>query len=153
MWQYNYTNENNELYHYGVPGMKWGIRRSDKGGFVPQKTKGEQPPYKLPKSERRKRWEDDNGINPHRPNGTKPQVGINKKPSTSKEERQNRRKESVKEAIAVGINAVAGLMSASLADDIFLGGAGKKTLKAVGRATVTAYMKKYKGATYVRWLD
>lgn len=23
MWQYNYTNQDNELYHYGVKGMKW----------------------------------------------------------------------------------------------------------------------------------
>ena len=23
MWQYNYTNPDNELYHYGVKGMKW----------------------------------------------------------------------------------------------------------------------------------
>lgn len=27
MWQYNYTNSDNELYHYGVAGMKWGVRR------------------------------------------------------------------------------------------------------------------------------
>ena len=25
MWSYNYSNE---LYHYGVKGMKWGVRRS-----------------------------------------------------------------------------------------------------------------------------
>lgn len=30
MWQYNYTNQDNELYHYGVPGMKWGVRHEQR---------------------------------------------------------------------------------------------------------------------------
>ena len=44
MWNYNYYNDN-ELYHHGIKGMKWGVRRTpaqlghDTGGVDLQKAK------------------------------------------------------------------------------------------------------------------
>lgn len=44
MWNYNYYDDN-ELYHHGIKGMKWGVRRTpaqlghDTGGIDLQKTK------------------------------------------------------------------------------------------------------------------
>ena len=37
MWNYNQTQSSDELYHYGVKGMKWGVRKSTSSGY---KSKG-----------------------------------------------------------------------------------------------------------------
>ncbi len=39
MWQYNYTKE---LYHYGVPGMRWGIRRGNRASSSSKKQSSEK---------------------------------------------------------------------------------------------------------------
>ena len=37
MWKYN----QNELYHYGIKGMRWGVRRTDvQLGHIPKKSSG-----------------------------------------------------------------------------------------------------------------
>ena len=46
----------NELKHYGVPGMRWGHRKGGINGNT--------------KSRHQKQYEDENGFNPNRPNGT-----------------------------------------------------------------------------------
>ena len=76
----------NELKHYGIPGMRWGHRKGGINGNT--------------KSRHQKRYEDENGFNPNRPNGTplknqklinalkpKPTYAKSKQQSTSVEER------------------------------------------------------------------
>ena len=63
---------NDELYHYGVLGMRWGKRKKS---IAAEKPKGDRGNWgRDPKSEREQRSIDDNGINSNRSYGTKPKV-------------------------------------------------------------------------------
>jgi hypothetical protein len=78
-----------ELIHYGVPGMKWGKRGGKTSGIVADK-KPSRPSYLPRKSESQKKYEDDNGVNPNRPNRTL--NGAKKKTVTKKTASVGRKK-------------------------------------------------------------
>lgn len=65
-------------------------------------------------------------------------------------------KEQATRAISKGASIASKLMVASLADDIFYGGAGKRAVKTgvkyAGRGVVTAWVKA-NGGTNIRWFD
>ena len=60
MWQYNYTNYNyDELYHYGVQGMRWGHRNSIKAAMAKRKNDKIDKSFIKWKENVNKTWQED----------------------------------------------------------------------------------------------
>lgn len=120
--------ENNELYHHGVKGMRWGIRKDrKKSSSTRSKNESEEK-------------EESNGR-------VKRLIDKCKQKVT---------KEKAAKAVAKGAEVAGKLLVASAADDVFYGGMGKKiakeTIKQTGRAAVTAYVMA-NGGYDIRWYD
>lgn len=109
----------NELTHYGVKGMRWGVRRA-------------------------------------RTQTTSNSKGKTKKSDDKSSAKKRARKEKIAKAVAKGAELSAKVATASLVDDMFYGGAGKKIAKEAaiqtGRAAVTAYTMA-RGGYDIRWYD
>jgi len=145
------TSRTRELYHHGVKGMKWGVRK------------------KRPKSsDHNKNYSDKQRKNDRAFYGDRGEKRINKKLNEGyglrgarhlEVERRDRRakaKKAVKKGVAAVSSAMGTIGTYYIVDQVFYGGAGtravKTAVKYTGRAVVTAWMKAH-GATDIHWYD
>lgn len=166
--------ESTELMHYGVKGMKWGVRRNRKssGGLTDKQIKKyakkgyAQDSFRSNKTASGKVWDAYTGAH-------KTQASI-KYDTSSKKQNQARaekyladkkesRKLSSKKAAKIAAKgavktteALAKVGQAYVTDQIFMGGMGtkvvKETIKAMGMATITAYTMA-RGGYDIKWYD
>lgn len=164
-----------ELYHYGVKGMKWGVRKkyynsdgslNDKG-IKKYATKGyAKDSYNRNTSRVGKVWDRYTGA--HKIDASLKYDTSSKNQNKARAEKYlkeqdkqkakniKQTKKSVAKATKKGAQVASKLMMYSLIDDIFWGGAGKKitkgAIKVTGRAATEAYLKRH-GSISVTWLD
>lgn len=129
------TNAKSELYHHGVKGMKWGVRRyQQKDGSLTPAGKKRYAAAKTKLADTAK--------------STKAKAAAKVKKMTSKE--------SVARAAAKGVKVYSKYKTYELADEVFNGGAGKRAVKSAvkntGRAVVTAYVMA-NGGHDIHWYD
>lgn len=136
-----------ELYHYGVKGMKWGIRKNSR-------------PNENYSEKQRKQDRAFYGKGGERRINKKLNKGSNLKTArhyeVERRERNEKMKRSIKKGAKKATKVVSTVGSLYVTDQMFNGGAGteaaKKAVKYAGRAVVTAYTKA-RGGYDIHWYD
>lgn len=157
-----------ELYHHGVKGMKWGVRKKKAKTAYKNATNKAFAKYERDIAEVEKGYKRGQMLS-EKDQAREAKIesqyakSVAKAKATYKKEKQNIasekkavRSENARSAIKKGSKIATNLLIASTVDDIFYGGAGKKVVKAAtvqaGRAAVSAYVYA-RGGRDIHWYD
>ena len=145
-----------ELCHYGVKGMRWGVRRaktSSGDGAKNSPSIAKKAVNKFVNSKRGSKYKLNSDPEKER---NEIEGNVPKKQRAIERVKKKVTKESAQKAVLKGARVAGKLATASMVDDIFYGGAGKKiakeTVKQTGRAVVTAYTMA-NGGYDIHWYD
>lgn len=166
-----YIITNGELYHHGVKGMKWGQRkRQGRSVYKSARSKAFskyereidsiEKKYKIGQNLSKKdlarearaeaRYQRDVSAAKAKYKSEKQAIKAEKRANTKFT------KDNVKKAVNKGAKVAATLLTASLMDDIFAGGAGKRAVGTAvkqGGRKVTEAIYRAKGHTVIGWQD
>lgn len=168
----NYTITNGELCHYGVPGMKWGVRRYEKKASKARAKAKEYKMYsddydpknytvKLKDKERAKLQANSDKFRKMANAENRKARSLEAKAKAASEKTSKPvTKQQAKKAAIKGAEKTAKVLNkigkVYLTDQLFFGGAGTKLAKATamtaGRAAVTAFVMA-RGGYDIKWYD
>lgn len=152
-----------ELYHYGVKGMKWGVRRERKKQGLLTQAQIKRYAKKGYAEDSYKSNQTVVGRMTDKITGTHKLAGKIKYEQSSNKQNEarakkylkdapERRAEAVKKSAKTVATAITALTTAYAVDEIVNDGIVRNTLKSAGRAAVTSILKST-GSDYVRWYD